>query len=86
MPFDYTMPFGASFLREANGLFGFRHDTEEIAARVFKDDKIGARTISPGIPLCANAQQTLDFSLLIWRVKIKMNPTAASGAMIACLK
>jgi hypothetical protein len=73
-------------LSHAAGLVGFRHDTEEIAARVFKDDKVGAGTISPGILLCTNAQQTPDFGLLIWRVQVKMDPTAASGAMIACLK
>jgi len=74
------------FVRDTKGLFRFRYDAEEITARVLEDNKIGALTISPRVLLCANAQQTLDFSLLIWRVKIKMNPTAASGTMIACLK
>lgn len=66
--------------------FWFRHDAEEIAARVFKDDKVGTGIISPGIPICAKPQQPLDFSLLIWRVKVEMDPTAAFRTMIARLK
>jgi hypothetical protein len=87
LPFDWaSIESVPGFFSHAAGLVRFRHDTEEIAAGVFQDDKVGPGTISPGIPLCTNAQQTPDFCLLIWRVQVKMDPAAACWAMIPCLK
>ena len=60
--------------------------TEEHAAGVLQDDEITVRAIAPRVPTSAELHQPRHFAILIVRIEIQMQPTAAQAGRVSRLK
>ena len=59
---------------------------EEVSVRVFQNDEIVLRFVSPGIPLRPEFQEPFDFSISGCRVKVEVQPTPPLSTTVPCLK
>ena len=67
-------------------LLGPLDNAEEVAIRVFEDDKIVLRLVSPGVTLRPESQEPFNFSITGGCVKVKVQPTPPLSTTISCLK
>ena len=67
-------------------LLGPLDNAEEVAIRVFEDNKIVLRLVSPGVTLRPESHEPFDFSISGGCVKVKVQPTPPLSTTISCLK